>query len=110
MIVETTLAIITTISLTILLRRLKSFCDDNNISYEVMVRLNRSLSNRRFLAYKIYIMTTPIIKPINIKEYTVKQSKYQVVGKLPIKGYCLRASGSGKSVLLQNTILDIYRG
>ena len=48
MIVETTLAIISTVALTILLRRLKSFCDDNNISYEVMVRLNRSLSNRRF--------------------------------------------------------------
>ena len=48
MIVETTLAIISTITLTILLRRLKSFCDDNNISYEVMVRLNRQISNRRF--------------------------------------------------------------
>ena len=48
MIVETTLAIISTVSLTILLRRLKSFCDDNNISYEVMVRLNRQISNRRF--------------------------------------------------------------
>ena len=48
MIVETTLANISTITLTILLRRLKSFCDDNNISYEVMVRLNRQISNRRF--------------------------------------------------------------
>lgn len=48
MIVETTLAIISTVALTILLRRLKSFCDDNNISYEVMVRLNRQISNRRF--------------------------------------------------------------
>ena len=47
MIVETTLAIISTVALTILLRRLKSFCD-NNISYEVMVRLNRQISNRRF--------------------------------------------------------------
>ena len=48
MIVETTLAIISTVALTILLRRLKSFCDDNNISYEVMVRLNRQIPNRRF--------------------------------------------------------------
>ena len=48
MIVETTMAIISTITLAILLRRLKSFCDDNNKSYEVMVRLNRQLSNRRF--------------------------------------------------------------
>ena len=51
MIVETTLAIISTVALTILLRRLKSFCDDNNISYEVMVRLNRQISNRR--SYRI---------------------------------------------------------
>ena len=48
MIVETTLALISTVALTILLRRLKSFCDDNNLSYEVMVRLNRQISNRRF--------------------------------------------------------------
>lgn len=48
MIVETTLAIISSIALTILIKRLKSFCDDNNISYEVMVRLNRSLTNRNF--------------------------------------------------------------
>ena len=79
MMVETTLTIISTITLTFMLRRLKSFGDDNNISYEVMVRLNRSLSNRRFC--QIYIVTTPIIKPINIKEYTVKQSKYEIVGK-----------------------------
>lgn len=48
MIVETTLAIISSIALTILLKRLKTFCDENNMSYEVMVRLNRSLTNRRF--------------------------------------------------------------
>ena len=30
-------------------------------------------------------MTTPKIKPINIKEYTVKQSKYETVGKLPLE-------------------------
>ena len=45
---ETTLAIISSIALTILLKRPNSICDDNNISYEVMVRLNRSLSNKRF--------------------------------------------------------------
>ena len=44
MIVETTLAIISSIALTILIKRLKSFCDDNNIAYEVIVRLNRSLT------------------------------------------------------------------
>ena len=54
-------------------------------------------------------MTTPEIKPIKIKEYTVKQSKYQVVGKLPIRSIILGPSGSGKTVLLQNMILNIYR-
>ena len=47
MIVETTLAIILLIALTIMLKRLRSFCDVNNILYEVMVRLNRSFSNIR---------------------------------------------------------------
>ena len=47
MIVETTLAIILLIALTIMLKRLRSFCDVNNILYEVMVRLNRSFFNRR---------------------------------------------------------------
>ena len=54
-------------------------------------------------------MTTPEIEPIKIKEYTVKQSKYQVVGQLPIRSIILGPSGSGKTVLLQNMILNIYR-
>ena len=53
-------------------------------------------------------MTTPKIEPINIKDYTVKQSKYETVGKLPIRSIILGPSGSGKTVLLQNMILDIY--
>ena len=54
-------------------------------------------------------MTTPEIEPIKIKEYTVKQSKYPVAGKLPIRSIILGPSGSGKTVLLQNMILNIYR-
>ena len=54
-------------------------------------------------------MTTPIIKPINIKEYTVKQSTYQVVGKLPIRNITVGPSGSGKTNLIIAMILDIYR-
>ena len=54
-------------------------------------------------------MSVPKIEPINIKEYTVKQSKYEVVGKLPIRSVILGPSGSGKTVLLQNMILDICR-
>ena len=51
----------------------------------------------------------PIIKPINLKEYEVKQSKYNVVSKLPVRAVILGPSGSGKSILLQNMILDLYR-
>ena len=46
---------------------------------------------------------TPKVEPIHVQEFTVKQSKYDVCGKL------LGPSGSGKTVLLQNMILDIYR-
>jgi len=55
-------------------------------------------------------MNHPIIKPIDVKEYTSKQSKYDVVGKLPLRDIILGPSGSGKGVLLSNMILDIYRG
>jgi len=50
------------------------------------------------------------IKPINAKEYTCKQSKYQQVPKIPLRGLLLAPSGSGKTVLLTNMILNIYRG
>ena len=51
----------------------------------------------------------PKVEPINVKEFTVKQSKYEVCGKLPIRSVILGPSGSGKTVLLQNMIMDIYR-
>ena len=50
------------------------------------------------------------IQPIKVKEYEVKQSKYHQCGKLPIRSILLAPSGSGKTVLLQNMILDIYKG
>jgi hypothetical protein len=52
---------------------------------------------------------TPKVEPIQVQEFTVKQSKYDVCGKLPIRSVILGPSGSGKTVLLQNMILDIYR-
>ena len=51
----------------------------------------------------------PIIKPIKLKEYEVKQSKYNIASKLPIRSIILGPSGSGKSILLQNMILDVYK-
>ena len=49
------------------------------------------------------------MKPIQVKEFEVKQSKYDKVCKLPMRSVLLGPSGSGKTVLLQNMILDIYR-
>ncbi len=54
-------------------------------------------------------MSKPDIKPISIKEFQTKQSKYDQVQKLPVRGILLGPSGAGKGVLLQNMILDIYR-
>ncbi len=51
----------------------------------------------------------PTIKPIKLKEYEVKQSRYNVASKLPMRSIILGPSGSGKSILLQNFILDIYK-
>ena len=51
----------------------------------------------------------PKVEPIQVQEFTVKQSKYEVCGKLPIRSVILGPSGSGKTVLLRNMILDIYR-
>ncbi len=50
------------------------------------------------------------IKPIKVTEYTCKQSKHSVVPKLPLRGILLAPSGSGKTVLLSNMMLNIYRG
>ena len=50
----------------------------------------------------------PKIEPIKFKEYTSKQSKYPQCAKLPMRSIVLRPSGSGKTILLQNMILDIY--
>jgi predicted AAA+ superfamily ATPase len=52
----------------------------------------------------------PKIQPIKVQEFEVKQSKYEMVPKLPIRSIILGPSGSGKTILLQNMILDIYRG
>ena len=49
------------------------------------------------------------IKPIRTKEYEVKQSKYHQCGHLPIRNVILGPSGNGKTVLLQNMILNLYK-
>ena len=52
----------------------------------------------------------PKIQPIQLKEYNVKQSSYNVAPRLPMRSMLCGPSSSGKTVLLSNMILDIYRG
>ena len=51
----------------------------------------------------------PKIEPIKCKEYTSKQSKYDVVGRLPLRDIILGPSEAGKGILISNMILDIYK-
>ena len=51
----------------------------------------------------------PIIKPINITDYDFKQSKYEHVPKLPFRSIVVASSTGGKTVLIQNLILNVYR-
>ena len=52
---------------------------------------------------------TPDVKPIKTKQYDVPESKYKQVGKLPFRSIVLGSSGSGKTILLQHMIIDIYK-
>ena len=52
----------------------------------------------------------PKIEPIKVLEFQVKQSKYEMVGKLLTRAIICAPSGGGKTVLLSNLILDVYRG
>ena len=54
-------------------------------------------------------MIAPIVKRINTKEYDFKQSKYEVAPRLPSSQIITGPSGSGKGILLQSMIVDIYR-
>jgi hypothetical protein len=55
-------------------------------------------------------MAAPDIKPIRQKQYEIPESRYPQVAKLPLRSIILAPSGGGKGVLLQNLILDVYRG
>ena len=55
-------------------------------------------------------MSKPVISPMKNKQYEVEQSRYEHVSKLPTRSVINAASGSGKTVLIQSLILDIYKG
>ena len=52
----------------------------------------------------------PKVEPIDIPEYKYKNSKYDMMPKLPARMLCVASSTGGKTVLIQNLILKIYRG
>ena len=54
-------------------------------------------------------MLAPKIQPIKEKHWECRQSKFPQVPKCPLRMLAIGPSGSGKSVALQNMILDIYR-
>ena len=54
---------------------------------------------------------TPKLTPIQLKEFICNQSHYgDIVPKLPMRSMLVAPSGAGKTVLLTNMILDIYKG
>ena len=52
----------------------------------------------------------PDVWPRKIKEFMSKQSRFPHVPRLPMRALVYGPSGSGKSVLLQSMVLDIYKG
>ena len=52
----------------------------------------------------------PTVEPIDIPQYKYKNSKYEILPKLPARMIAVASSTGGKSVLIQNLILKIYRG
>ena len=50
------------------------------------------------------------IKPYKSTEYTFQQSKYDIAARLRMRSLIVGPSGTGKSVLLHNMIMNIYRG
>ncbi len=50
------------------------------------------------------------IAPIDLTEYTCKQSIHCHVPRVPLRLVLLAPSGAGKTVLISNLILNIYRG
>ena len=56
-------------------------------------------------------MATPKVTPIQLKEFTCNQSHYgDTVPAIPVRSMSVAPSGAGKTVLLTNMTLDIYKG
>ena len=56
-------------------------------------------------------MSTPSLKPIQLKEHTCTQGHYgDIVPKLPMRSMLVGPSGSGRTVLLTDMVFDICKG
>ena len=66
-------------------------------------------SNNDIIFYVLIVLITPIVKTVNVKEYEFKQSKYEITPRLPFSQLIVGPSGSGKGMILQTMVLDIYR-
>ena len=51
----------------------------------------------------------PTVEPIDIPKYQFKNSKYEMMPSLPARMLAVASSTGGKTVLIQNLILKIYR-
>ena len=54
-------------------------------------------------------MSVPLIVQHKTKNYHIKQSRYEVVPKLPFQSIIYAPSNSGKTVLITNLIENVYR-
>ena len=52
----------------------------------------------------------PTVEPIDIPEYKYKNSKYEILPKLPARMIAVASSTGGTSVLIQNLMLKTCRG
>ena len=55
-------------------------------------------------------MSAPELKPVALKSYTYKQSRFPQAPDLPTRSIVLGPSGCGKTVLLQSLVLDVFKG
>ena len=58
----------------------------------------------------IVVEDIPTVEPIDIPQYKFKNSKYEMLPKLPARMIAVASSTGGKSVLIQNLKLKSYRG
>ncbi len=49
------------------------------------------------------------IKLFKTKEYEIRQPKHEILPRLPMRSLLVAGSGSGKTLLLINLILNFYK-